>query len=799
MPAKKYTRAAKAPIIDTSLSNLVIVESPAKAKTIKKYLWSDFEVVASMGHITDLAKGDEGVDKTNDFAPSYVVSPDKKKVVSALKKAAKVMKTVWIATDEDREWEAIGRHLCRELKLDVAKTPRIVFREITKDAITHAVSHPRTVNIDLVNAQQARRVLDRLVWFDLSPVLWKKVKSWLSAWRVQSVAVKLLVEKEREVQAFETSTSYKVLGDFVTEKKEKFSAELTTKIKDDDVLEDIFAQFQSATYHVISTEQKPGSKNPSPPFTTSSLQQAASSTLWYSVSRTMQLAQRLYEAGHITYMRTDSMHLSGQAIGLMKGYITKEFGAEYSKTRNFSTKKKGAQEAHECIRPTQFAKPYAWADESQQKLYHLIWQRTLASQMAPAKVQRTKIIIDPQVNWSSIMIEKKSASFVAKWEVITFEWFLKVYDAKQKFQQGILPVLRQGDTVQRDTIVATQVYAKAPARYSEASLVKKLEELGIGRPSTYAPTITTIQKRGYVDPGIYEWTPTPHRVLTLKKQTIKRSEMTKKLWSTKGRLVPTSVGMVVTDFLSAHFPTIMNYQFTAQVEEEFDTIAEGNLKRQDMITTFYHPFHETVEKVTQTADRASGERVLGEDPVTGKSVSVRIGRYGPLVQIGEQGDEDIKYASLPRGLQIETVWLDEALEAFALPRELGEWEGTMIKANKGRFGPYVQRGDVFATLKQPDEPFGIGFDRALVLIQAKIEKDEANTFQRFVYKDKEGKVMKSRWSNVIKRNRKTIKLPKGTSGADITHDEIFAIIDQEVGTKKKKKKTTKRKKSVKKK
>lgn len=783
MPTKK--RKAKAPIIDATQDNLVIVESPAKAKTIKKYLGKWFEVVASMGHVVDLAKGNDAIDKKHNFEPTYVVSSDKKSVVASLKKAAKTM-TVWIATDEDREGEAIGWHLCRELKLDIKKTPRIVFHEITKDAIDAAVANPRTVDIDLVDAQQARRVLDRLVWFDLSPVLWKKVKSGLSAGRVQSVAVKLLVERERTIQAFETSSSFKVTGTFLNKDQEELQAEINKKIADKNAIQRLFEQFQESDFTVKKVDKKPSKKHPSPPFTTSSLQQAASTKLWFSVSRTMQVAQRLYEAGYITYMRTDSVNMSQQAIGYAKAYILDKYGSKYTHARQFASKNKFAQQAHECIRPTDFNNLSVGADDQQKKLYHLIRQRTLAGQMTDAEVEKTSIDIQPSAT---------KELFIAKGEMVIFDGFLKIYDSKDKGAVGILPKVSVWDILKRKEIKAEELFVKAPARFTEASLVKKMEELGIGRPSTYAPTISTIQKRGYVDRGIHTGIATEHTVAHLKKH-IKRSTISKKLWATKGKLVPTSIGMVVTDFLQEHFAKIMDYTFTSHVEEEFDIIATGNLKRQDMIKTFYAPFSKIVSKVADTAERASGERGLGDDPETGRPVSVRIGRYGPLVQIGKQGDEDITYASLPRGLHIETVSLEQAMEAFALPRDLGEWEGKMIKSSIGRFGPYVQRGSIFASLKDPDDPYEIEFDRALELVQARIKRNEENTFQTFVYKDKEGKVMKSRWSNVIKRNSKTIKLAKGTDGEKITLEEIGELIEKEVGSRKKRKTT--KKKTVKK-
>lgn len=790
-PKKPIRRAAKAPVIDMTQDTLVIVESPAKAKTIKKYLGSWFEVTASMWHIVDLAKWNGAIDKTNNFEPTYVVSSDKKKVVTALKKAAKTMKHVWLATDEDREGEAIAWHLCRELWLSVEKTPRIVFREITKSAIDTAKGNLRTLDMDLVNAQQARRILDRLVWFELSPVLWKKIKTGLSAWRVQSVAVRLLVEKEREVQEHALSSTYKVTWEFLTSSKDALKAELNTKIDTHETTLALFESLQWASYEITDVEQKPWTKKPSTPLTTSGLQQAASSKLGYPVQKTMQLAQRLYEAGHITYMRTDSMNLSQQALWAAKDYITEKYWAQYHEARTFATKSKGAQEAHECIRPTDFKQAFAWADDQQKKLYRLIWQRTLGSQMAPAAVEKTTITIQPSTT---------QEYFVAKGEVVTFDWFLAIYDNKADADEWLLPPLKKWESVAAEMITGNEVFSKPPARFSEASLVKKLEELGIGRPSTYAPTIATIQRRGYVEVGIGEWTPTEHGVITLDKQgVINQSSQTKNILSNKGRLVPTDVGMVVTDFLVEHFADIMDYSFTASVEEEFDTIANEWTDWHDMIKKFYVPFHKTVEKVSDTADRASGERILWKDPKTDQIILVRIGRYWPLVQKGQQGEEDVTYASLPHWLHIETVSLEEALTAFALPRVLWERNEKPIKASIGRFWPYVQRWSTFASLKLPDDPYEIEFDRALELIEEKAQKDKERIIQEFEFDGKQWIVMKGRRGPFIKWNRKSVKLPKWTDWASLTIKEIGEIITKELKPAKKKKAPAKKKPAAKKK
>lgn len=776
---------------------LVIVESPSKAKTIKKYLWPKFEVAASMGHIADLPKGNNAIDVENDFAVSYEVSSDKKAIVSQLKKAAKSM-DVWIATDEDREGEAIGRHLCNQLKLDVATTPRIVFREITKDAITKAAATPRRVDMDLVNAQQARRLLDRLVGFELSPVLWKKIKWGLSAWRVQSVAVKILVDRELEVQAFENSYNFKIKGTFETTDRHPMVAEYSERTPDATSTKTLFVLWSGATqWSVTNIKQTPGTKNPSTPFTTSSLQQEASRKMGLPVSRTMQIAQRLYEGWYITYMRTDSPVLSSQAIGAAKEYIVDQFGSEYHQLRNFKPKKENAQEAHEAIRPTDLTKEWAGADEQQKKLYHLIWQRTIASQMSPAKTQKTTITLEAATADTGI--------FVAKWEVITFPWFLKVYEwaAKDTF----LPAVSVWDILHVDKIEAVQTFAKPSARYTEASLVKKLEDLGIGRPSTYAPTIETIQKRGYVDKGMSEGTPRDHQVISLDAWgTISESILVQKTWATKGKLVPTDVGMVVTEFLSEHFTDIMDYSFTAKVEEQFDHIAAGNMVWHDMLKEFYTPFHTRVAEVTETADRASGERVLGSHPENWRVVKVRIGRYWPLVQVWEQWDEDIEYASLPHGLHINTVTLEEAMTSFDMPRILGEWNDKPVKANVGRFGPYVQRWSTFASLKQPEDPYSVEYDRAVELIEEKIQKDIENTLRKMVIAWKDITIKKWRRGPFFMRGRKKISI-KEIEVDDMSVADVEKIILEKGGklpkakakAKPKKKTPAKKKKVVKKK
>ncbi len=782
MPAKKKRKLT----IDTTQKNLVIVESPAKAKTIKKYLGPWFEVVASMGHIRDLPKKD-AIDVENDFATRYEVSPDKKSIVTSLKKAAKQMEEVWIATDEDREGEAIWRHLCEAMSLDPSVTKRIVFHEITEEAIQKAIAKPRTVDIDLVNAQQARRVLDRLVWFDLSPVLWKKVKTGLSAWRVQSVAVKLLVERERSIMNFDPDSFFKTKAAFTTHTGESFGAELDEKFWSKLEAAAFMEACVGATYTIGDVQQKPWSKNPSAPFTTSSLQQAASNRYGYPVARTMQLAQRLYESGHITYMRTDSMNLSKSALAACAAQIKSQYGIEFHHQRTFASKSKWAQEAHEAIRPTKMAIEYAGDDEDQKKIYRLIRERTIASQMAAAKTLKTKAHIE---------ISTRSEQYVASGEIVTFDWFLIAMEKRQ--DDTLLPKIATWDTVSLEESIATQQFSKGPARFTEASLVKKLEELWIGRPSTYAPTINTIQKRGYVSKWIGEWSVTDFQTITLRWWSVQHGLLSKKIGATKWKLVPTDVWIVVTDFLQEHFEKIMDYQFTASVEQEFDHIADGKRVRYEMLKDFYQPFRATVDDVTENAERASGERILWDHPESWKIVKVRVWRYGPLAQIWESDDEEVKFASLRWGVHLETITLEQALELFALPRELGEREGKQIKASIWRFGPYVQRWSLFATIKN-DDPYTIDFDTALVLVEEKIEKEKAALLQNFVYKEKDWIVKMGRWWPFIKRNRLNIRLPKGVDGAEISQQEIETYIEQEATTKKKTKKKPKKKTTTKKK
>ncbi len=696
--------------------NLVIVESPAKAKTIQKYLGKDYKVESSYGHIVDLPKKDMGIDIENDFQPQYVVSPDKKEVVNRLKKEAKTADTVWLASDEDREGEAIAWHLFNELDLKKENTKRIVFHEITEKAIKNAIDNPRDIDIDLVNAQQARRVLDRIVGFEVSPVLWRKVKPGLSAGRVQSVAVRLLVEREKEILKFEPQSSYKFTGLFNTEKNKSFNSNLT---KDFDEAGDALSFLESckeAQFKVASVEKRPGSRKPSAPFTTSTLQQEASRKLGYSVSQTMRVAQQLYENGFITYMRTDSVNLSEEALKAAAQVIGTNYGDNYIETRKYSTKSKGAQEAHEAIRPTNLSAQEAGMDNSQRRLYNLIWKRTVASQMANAKLERTTIKIENN---------KNEYIFQTKGEVILFDGFLKLYvessdDESSEEQEGLLPKMEKGETVIAKTITGTQKFTKHPPRYTEASLVRKLEELGIGRPSTYAPTISTIQKRGYVEVVNLDGEERDYEVMVLKNGIIDLSKQKETYGADRKKLRPTDTGIVVNDFLVNNFPTFMDYDFTARAEDEFDEIAEGKEFWSERIGEFYSWFHPNVEEVKENADRATGERLLGKDPETGKNVYARIGRYGPMIQIGEVEDEEKpKFASLNPNQNILTITLDEALKLFELPKNLGDYEGKPVEVNVGRYGPYIKYDEKFISLDKGEDPNEVSLERAEELIKAK--------------------------------------------------------------------------------
>ena len=699
--------------------NLVIVESPAKAKTIEKILGTDFKVASSFGHIADLPSKELGVDTQGDFTPKYIVSKDKKEVVRKLKDLAKKAETVWLASDEDREGEAIAWHLAEELNLDMAKTKRIVFHEITKSAILSAIENPRDIDYNLVNAQQARRVLDRLVGYELSPVLWRKVKGGLSAGRVQSVAVRLIVEREREITNFKTEASYRIDAEFSNEEGKLFKAKLPKNFSSKTEAEQFLTDNIGAAFHVADLATKPAKKSPAPPFTTSTLQQEASRKLYFSVGKTMTLAQRLYEAGHITYMRTDSVNLSNDARNGANEEILKAFGESYAKPRQFRGKTKGAQDAHEAIRPTNFAVQGIDADRDQQRLYELIWKRAIASQMSEAQLERTQV---------KIAADKHDKLFSANGEVLKFDGFLKVYleghDEEDEEQEGMLPALKVNEQLENNYITATERFSRPPYRYTEASLVKKLEELGIGRPSTYAPTISTIQNRNYIEKGSIEGVERKYTQLNLQKAVLTQKTLTETVGSDKGKLVPTAVGIVVNDFLVNHFANIVDYNFTANVEQSFDRIAEGSEEWTKMMKDFYSDFHPQVEDVAANAEREVGERVLGEDPSSGKPVSVRLGKFGPMVQMGTVEDEEKpKFASLAPGQTLENITFEEAMDLFQLPKQIGEYQDEPVEVNNGRYGPYVKYGKKYVSLAKGEDPLEVSMERALELIKEKERAD----------------------------------------------------------------------------
>lgn len=765
------------------IENLVIVESPAKAKTIEKFLGKDFQVKSSFGHIRDLAKKNLGIEVENNYEPQYIVPDDKKAIVKELKKIAKESKVVWLASDEDREGEAIAWHLLKVLELDIKKTKRIVFHEITKEAIQNAIKNPRLIDENLVNAQQARRVLDRLVGFELSPVLWKKVKPSLSAGRVQSVAVKLLVEREREILNFKSESFFKITGFFKTNKNEELKAEISEKIKSPKKTLELLESCKSAAYTISEVIKKPGKKSPAAPFTTSTLQQEASRKLGYSVGQTMSIAQKLYEAGKITYMRTDSVNLSTTAINTAKSVILSEFGEKYLNTRNFKTKSKGAQEAHEAIRPTFIEKQEVSGTDREKRLYDLIWKRTVASQMSDAQLEKTTITID---------LSNDEHQFIATGEVLKFDGFLKVYiestdDENEDDVKGLLPAVSKGESLNYNSIQAVERFTHYPPRYTEASLVKKLEELGIGRPSTYAPTISTIQNRGYV---IKEDRPGKDRnyiSYTLINNQIKETGKIEITGAEKNKLFPNDIGMVVNDFLAEYFNGIVNYNFTASVEEEFDEIANGKLSWSKMIDKFYKPFHKTVETTLETSTRSVGERVLGDDPVSGKPITAKIGPYGPMVQIGSKDDEDKpKFASLQRGQHLELITLEEALELFKLPRDLGVFEDKKVVVSIGRFGPYIRHDSNFISLKKEDNPYKIELDRAIELIEEKREKDLSKTVKIFD-EDPEMQILNGRWGQYISYKKKNYRIPKGVKPESLTLKQCLDIIQGNSKTEKTKK------------
>ena len=762
--------------------NLVIVESPAKAKTIEGFLGKDFIVKSSIGHIRDLPKkGGMAIDIENGFKPTYEVSVDKKKVVDELTKLSKKSDLVWLATDEDREGEAIAWHLLESLKLDESKTKRIVFNEITKTAINNAVENPRKIDFNLVNAQQARRVLDRLVGFELSPVLWKKVKYGLSAGRVQSVAVRLIVEREKEIIDFVSKSTYKVTAQFLSSQGKVFKADLSNRFDTKEEAIDFLNSCATSDFSISSLKKKPAKKSPSAPFTTSTLQQEASRKLGFTVGQTMSVAQKLYESGKITYMRTDSVNLSGDAVKSASNYIESTFGADYSKSRSYSAKSKGAQEAHEAIRPTNLANSSVEGERNQMRLYDLIWKRTIASQMSDAQLERTT---------AEIVISNRKEKFVAKGEMIKFDGFLKVYlestDDETEEQDGMLPKLVDGESVSSKEINAIERFSKPKARYTEASLVKRLEELGIGRPSTYASTITTVQNRGYVVKGQSEGVKTPFIFLRLKDSHVEESLKTEKTGSDKSKMKPTDIGVVVTDFLKSHFSDVMDYGFTADVEKEFDDIARGEKVWNEMIGQFYDGFAKTVNEVADNSEAAKGQRLLGQEPGTGENVYVKIGRFGPMAQIGEVSDEKKpRFASLLADQSIGTINLEQALELFKLPRTVGEFEGEEVVASVGRFGPYLRFKGKFVSIKKDDgdDPLTIEIYRATELILAHRKAEAEKTINRF-----EGEplvqVLNGRYGPFIqigegaRKNKTNVKIPKDVEPKSLTRDMCLELAEK---------------------
>ena len=776
--------------------NVVIVESPAKANTIEKFLGKDFLVTSSYGHIRDLEKKDMGIDVKNNFTPKYIIPEDKKAVIRELKKLTKKADTVWLATDEDREGEAISWHLKEALELPDEKTKRIVFHEITKSAILEAVANPRKIDYHLVEAQQSRRILDRLVGFELSPILWRKIKANLSAGRVQSVAVKLIVEREREIDAFTPVPRFKVSAIFICDdcdgKQVSFKAELSKFFATEKEAEQFLKKCKDAEFEVSSLEKKPVKKSPAPPFTTSTLQQEASRKLSYSVARTMLVAQKLYEAGKITYMRTDSVNLAEQALDASKKQIIKDYGKEYSHHRQFKTKSKTAQEAHEAIRPTDFNVESISGSKEEQALYQLIWKRAIASQMSDAEIERTTI---------KISLSNSKENFIAKGEVIKFDGFLKVYlessdeENNENGESGLLPTLDKGKKLRYNIITATERFTRSSARYTEASLVKKLEELGIGRPSTYAPTISTIQRRGYVHKEESTGTEREYKVLTLNPDKEVNKELkTEIIGVDKGKLFPNDIAMLVTDFLVEHFPRIMDYKFTAHIEEELDEIARGEIDKKVMLDEFYFPFKEKVDHTIENSDRVSGERILGIDPATGKQVSVRMARFGPVAQLTDLKDEDAKpeYAGLRRENKLESITLDEALVLFKLPRVIGEHEGEEVSAAIGRFGPYVKHNGKFYSLKKEFDPHTITLEEAIEVIEAK-RKADAEKIIKIFDENPEYQILNGRWGPYLKAGKKNVRLPKDREPDSFTLEECIELAENYVPGRSRTKKKGKKK------
>jgi DNA topoisomerase-1 len=764
------------------VENLVIVESPAKAKTIEKFLGKDFRVVSSFGHIRDLSKKNLGIDIGNNFAPDYEIPKEKAKVVSELRKAASEAKTIWIASDEDREGEAIAWHLAGVLKLDLSTTKRIVFHEITKDAIATAIENPRTIDMNLVNSQQARRILDRLVGFEISPVLWKKVQPSLSAGRVQSVAVRLIVEREREIISFRSESSFRVNAlfniDSSNNPKSIIRAEAAKRFSNENEAHKFLELCNAAEYKVTDVTVKPGKRSPAPPFTTSTLQQEAYRKLGFSVAQTMAVAQKLYEAGKITYMRTDSTNLSRLALAKSREVIISEYGEKYSKTRQFKTKTKGAQEAHEAIRPAYPDNQITSGNQNEKKLYELVWKRTIASQMADAEVEKTTISID--MNNSPVI-------FNATGEVIKFDGFLKVYSESSDQENGdeeryVIPPVKEGMPLYNNSMTATQKFTSPSPRYTEASLVKKLEELGIGRPSTYAPTISTIQNRGYVSREDRPGEKRQIKILTLDKGKITTTSKTEVAGKEKSKLFPQDIGMIVNDFLLENFSDIVDYHFTAEVEEQFDEIALGNLKWTGMLHTFYGPFHKTIENTLEKKDRKTGVRLLGNHPDTGEPVTVRMGRFGPVAQIGNS-DNGIKprFASLTKNQLLETITLEEALNLFRLPRSLGMHESEDMVVGTGKFGPYVRHKGKFYSLKKGvDDPYTLTIERALEIINEKNENEKKKIIRDFG----DIMVLNGRYGAYLTRDKQNFRLPKGADAEKLTKEDCIKIIEKSDKTRK---------------
>lgn len=765
--------------------NLVIVESPAKAKTIEKFLGKDYKVMSSYGHIRDLHKKNFSIDVAKGYAPIYEIPAEKKELVGNLRKEAKSADMVWLASDEDREGEAIAWHLYEVLGLDPAKTKRIVFHEITKSAILHAIENPRDIDINLVDAQQARRVLDRIVGFELSPVLWRKIKPALSAGRVQSVAVRLIVEREKEIAAFRSEEYYRIVARMRPEGSgTAVDAELSQRLATEADARAFLEACGTARFTVGDVTVKPVKRSPAPPFTTSTLQQEAARKLGFTVAQTMMVAQKLYESGHITYMRTDSVNLSSLAIGTISAEIKQNIGEEYLRVRKYHTSSKGAQEAHEAIRPTYIDKHDIAGTAQEKKLYALIWKRTIASQMADAVMERTNVDID---------IDCRREKFTATGEVIKFDGFLKVYiestdddNADASAEGSTLPAMRTGMAMEADSVTATQRFTQQPPRYTEASLVKKLEELGIGRPSTYAPTISTIQNREYVAKGEKKGESRDYKVMTLKKGKISEKTNSEITGVDKGKLIPTDTGVIVNDFLQQYFPTIMDYNFTARIEEEFDEVAEGKLKWNESIDKFYTKFHPNVDEVANLRlEHKVGERVLGNDPKTGKPVSVKIGRFGPLVQLGSTDDaEKPQFASLLKGQSVNSITLDEALKLFEMPRNLGTYEDVDVTVAIGRFGPYIKHGSKFVSIPKEMSPQSITLDEAVALIVQKRDEDAKKVVRKFDA-DPDMEILNGRYGVYIAYKKKNYKIPKGTDAAALTLEECLKIVADEANAPKK--------------